>query len=57
MRVPVYVSDTAIQYLENAQWVENPGPLFGRLVGEIIASVPVGWCSIPTSSPTIRASS
>lgn len=38
MRVPVYVSDTAIQYLENAQWVENPGPLFGRLVGEIIAA-------------------
>jgi cholesterol transport system auxiliary component len=37
-RVPVYVSDTAIQYLENAQWVENPGPLFGRLVGEIIAA-------------------
>ena len=37
-RVPVYVSETAIQYLENAQWVENPGPLFGRLVGEIIAA-------------------
>ena len=37
-RVPVYVSDTAIQYLENAQWVENPGALFGRLVGEIIAA-------------------
>jgi cholesterol transport system auxiliary component len=37
-RVPVYVSETAIQYLEKAQWVENPGPLFGRLVGEIIAA-------------------
>jgi cholesterol transport system auxiliary component len=37
-RVPVYVSETAIQYLENAQWVENPGALFGRLVGEIIAA-------------------
>jgi cholesterol transport system auxiliary component len=37
-RVPVYVSDTAIQYLEDAQWVENPGPLFGRLIGEIIAA-------------------
>jgi cholesterol transport system auxiliary component len=36
--VPVYVSETAIQYLEDAQWVENPGPLFGRLVGEIIAA-------------------
>ena len=37
-RVPVYVSDTAIQYLENAQWVESPGTLFGRLVGETIAA-------------------
>src|SRR5918992_4945284 len=37
-RVPVYVSETAIQYLEDAQWVESPGPLFGRLVGEIIAA-------------------
>ena len=37
-RVPVYVSDTAIQYLEDAQWVEDPGPLFGRLVGEVIAA-------------------
>jgi cholesterol transport system auxiliary component len=37
-RVPVYVSDTAIQYLEDAQWVENPGALFGRLVGEIIGA-------------------
>ena len=37
-RVPVYVSDTAIQYLKDAQWVENPGPLFGRLLGEVIAA-------------------
>jgi len=37
-RVPVYVSETAIQYLKDAQWVENPGPLFGRLVGEVIAA-------------------
>lgn len=37
-RVPVYVSDIAIQYLEDAQWVENPGTLFGRLVGETIAA-------------------
>ena len=38
LRVPVYVSETAIQYLEDAQWVENPGALFGRLVGEIISA-------------------
>ena len=37
-RVPVYVSDTSIQYLQDAQWVENPGPLFGRLLGEVIAA-------------------
>src|SRR4029453_14492103 len=32
-RVPVYVDDTTIQYLQDAVWVENPGPLFGRLGG------------------------
>lgn len=37
-RVPVYVSETAIQYLKGAQWVEAPAPLFGRLVGEIISA-------------------
>ena len=37
-RVPVYVSETAIQYLEDAVWVENPGALFGRLVGETISA-------------------
>ena len=37
-RVPVYVSPTGIQYVRNAQWVENPGPLFGRLLGETIAA-------------------
>lgn len=37
-RVPVYVSDTSIQYLKDAQWVENPGALFGRLLGEVIAA-------------------
>ena len=37
-RVPVYVDDTSIQYLEDAVWVENPGALFGRLVGETIGA-------------------
>ena len=37
-RVPVYVGPNAIQYLRNAQWVENPGPLFARLVSETIAA-------------------
>ena len=37
-RIPVYVSETVVQYLTGAQWVEDPGPLFGRLVGETIAA-------------------
>lgn len=37
-RVPVYVSDTVVQYLTDAVWVENPGPLFGRLLGETLAA-------------------
>lgn len=37
-RVPVYVSDTVVQYLKKAVWVENPGNLFGRLVSETIAA-------------------
>ena len=37
-RIPVYVAETAIQYLTDAAWVENPGPLFGRVVGETIAA-------------------
>ncbi len=36
-RVPVYVSETTIQYLTGAAWVEYPGPLFARLLGETIA--------------------
>jgi cholesterol transport system auxiliary component len=37
-RIPVYVSETIVQYLKDADWVENPGPLFGRLLGETIAA-------------------
>ena len=37
-RVPVYVSETVVQYLKDAFWVENPGPLFGRLLGETISA-------------------
>ncbi|MDQ8758334.1 ABC-type transport auxiliary lipoprotein family protein [Sphingosinicella sp. LHD-64] len=36
-RVPVYVNETTIQYLTGAAWVEYPGPLFARLLGETIA--------------------
>lgn len=38
MRVPVYVSEASIQYLKDAQWVENPAPLFARLVGEVVSA-------------------
>jgi cholesterol transport system auxiliary component len=37
-RIPVYVDDNTIQYLEDAVWVENPGALFARLLGETIAA-------------------
>jgi len=37
-RIPVYVNDTTIQYLTDAAWVENPGALFGRLLGETISA-------------------
>jgi cholesterol transport system auxiliary component len=37
-RIPVYVSDNVVQYLTNAVWVENPGPLFGRVLGETIGA-------------------
>lgn len=36
-RIPVYVSETSIQYLQDAAWVENPGPLFARLLGETVS--------------------
>jgi len=37
-RIPVYVNDNVVQYLTGAAWVENPGALFGRLLGETIAA-------------------
>ena len=37
-RVPVYVSPTSIQFLEDAQWVEGPNELFRQLLSETIAA-------------------
>jgi len=37
-RIPVYVNETTIQYLEDAVWVENPGALFARVLGETIGA-------------------
>ena len=37
-RIPVYVSETTIQYLTAGAWVENPGALFARLLGETISA-------------------
>lgn len=37
-RIPVYVSPTVIQYLQDATWVEEPSALFRRLLGETIAA-------------------
>jgi cholesterol transport system auxiliary component len=37
-RIPVYVSDTSIQYLKGAFWVEEPTELFRNLLSETIAA-------------------
>jgi cholesterol transport system auxiliary component len=37
-RVPVRTGATAVAYLPNAQWVEVPSALFGRLLSETIAA-------------------
>ena len=37
-RIPVYVNETTIQYLEDAVWVEQPGGLFARVLGETISA-------------------
>lgn len=36
LRVPVQVSDSSVAYLQDAQWVERPSRLFGRLLAETI---------------------
>ena len=43
MRIPVQVSETAVQYIVGAQWSEQPNRLFQRLLAEVIANggVPV----------------
>lgn len=37
-RVPVRTGDTQVAYLKDAQWVEMPGEMFARLLGETIAA-------------------
>ena len=37
-RVPVVSSGTAIAYVKDAQWVDTPNVLFGRLLSETIAA-------------------
>ena len=37
-RVPVRTGETSVAYLKDAQWVEIPGSLFGRLLSETIAA-------------------
>jgi cholesterol transport system auxiliary component len=37
-RVPVYVSETSIQYLKDAVWVEEPAQLFRNLLSETVAA-------------------
>ncbi|ANU08629.1 ABC-type transport auxiliary lipoprotein family protein [Paraurantiacibacter namhicola] len=37
-RVPVYVTDSSLAYLQDAIWVEKPARLFQRLISETIRS-------------------
>ena len=37
-RVPVYVSETSIQYLKDAVWVDEPAELFRNLLSETVAA-------------------
>ena len=37
-RVPVYVSPTAVQYLTDAQWVDDPAELFRTVLSETLAA-------------------
>lgn len=43
LRIPVEISDTAVQYLEDAQWSEQPNRLFRRLLADTAqsAGIPV----------------
>lgn len=38
LRVPVHSGATSVAYLKDAQWVEMPNALFGRLLSETIAA-------------------
>jgi cholesterol transport system auxiliary component len=37
-RVPVHSGGTAIAYIKNAQWVENPSRLFARLLADTVTA-------------------
>jgi cholesterol transport system auxiliary component len=37
MRLPVHTTPTSYAYLKNAQWVEPPNRLFGRLLDDVIS--------------------
>ncbi|MGF1550726.1 MAG: ABC-type transport auxiliary lipoprotein family protein [Sphingomonadaceae bacterium] len=38
VRVPVQIDATSVAYLKDAQWVEQPAILFGRLLAEVAAA-------------------
>lgn len=37
-RIPVQVDDVSVAYVKGAQWVDQPGRLFQRLLSEVIAA-------------------
>lgn len=38
VRVPVHQNELAVAYVKNAEWVEQPANLFGRLISETLAA-------------------
>ena len=38
LRLPVTISDTQVQYLKAANWIEQPARLFQRLLGDVVGA-------------------
>ena len=52
LRIPVWVSDTSIQYLTGAQWAEQPNRLFQRLLSDTLTANGVGVVDQRSSGQT-----
>lgn len=52
LRIPVIISDTAIQYVKNAQWSEQPNRLFQRLLADTLVHTGVAVVDQRSSGQT-----